>query len=97
MGKKKKKKNKDVMSYHVGDSNYSKKKIQPWDIWEEYLLDPFRADIIKRTLRTKGSEDPVQDMNKIIHICEKIKSLYKGGIYFELFKHGKPKKKKRHK
>ena len=39
--------------YNIGKSNYSKYKIQPWDIWIEYKLNPFDADIVKRVLRHK--------------------------------------------
>ena len=38
---------------NCGDSDYSKHKIQPWDIWIEYDLNGFDADIVKRVLRTK--------------------------------------------
>lgn len=67
----------DVMSYNVGNSNYSKRKIQPWDIWEEYKLNPWDADIVKRVLRTKEEpgmtpqEARIMDYEKIIHICKK--------------------------
>ena len=63
-------KNTSVKSYNVGQSDYSKHKIQPWDIWIEYKLDPFRADIVKRILRNKTKEDRILDLKKIIHICE---------------------------
>lgn len=59
------------MSYNVGTSDYAKRRIQPWDIWEEYKLDPWDADIVKRVLRTKEGEDPCLDYEKIIHICKK--------------------------
>ena len=72
----------DVRSYNVGKSDYAKHKIQPWDIWKEYKLDPWDADIIKRVLRTKmepglsKAESRILDYNKIIHICkEKIRQL----------------------
>ena len=62
--------------YHVGTSDYSKHKIQPWDIWLEYKLDPWDADIIKRVLRTKEGESRITEYQKIIHICnEKINQL----------------------
>lgn len=28
----------DIRSFNVGSSDYSKHKIQPWDIWIEYHL-----------------------------------------------------------
>lgn len=67
----------DVMSYHVGDSDYSQKRIQPWDIWEEYELNPWDADIIKRTLRNKESQSRIMDYEKIIHVCKKRISMLK--------------------
>lgn len=67
----------DVMSYNVGSSDYSKRKIQPWNIWEEYKLNPWDADIVKRVLRTKeepgmtSQEARIMDYEKIIHVCKK--------------------------
>lgn len=63
--------NSDTRDYNVGTSDYSKHKIQPWDIWEEYKLNPWDADIIKRVLRTKSTEPRKLDYEKIIHICKK--------------------------
>lgn len=68
--------NKDIREYNVGNSDYSKHKIQPWDIWREYDLNPWDADIVKRILRTKeepgkSKEDSrIMDYEKIIHICK---------------------------
>lgn len=61
----------EVMNYNVGASDYSKHRIQPWDIWEEYQLNPWDVDIVKRVLRTKQGEDRRMDYEKIIHICKK--------------------------
>ena len=55
-------------SYHVGKSDYSKRRIQPWDIWLEYNLNPWDADIIKRVLREK--DERRLDYEKIKHICD---------------------------
>ena len=74
--------NKGVREYNVGNSDYSKHKIQPWDIWKEYNLNPWDADIVKRVLRIKeepgkSKEDArIMDYEKIIHICrERIRQL----------------------
>ena len=65
-----------VRSYNVGESDYSKHKIQPWDIWIEYKLNPFDADIIKRVLRKKKTDCRKMDYEKIIHICnERIRQI----------------------
>lgn len=69
----------DTRSYNVGASNYSDHKIQPWDIWIDWKLNPFDADIIKRTLRDKKSDDRQMDYEKIVHICkERIRQLKTG-------------------
>lgn len=70
------KKKNPVRDHNVGKSDYSKHKIQPWDIWIEYKLNPFDADIVKRILRKKAEpgmteeESRKMDYQKIIHICE---------------------------
>ena len=66
----------EVRQYNVGDSNYSKHKIQPWDIWLDWNLNPWDADIVKRVLREKSSDSRETVYIKIIHIClERIRQL----------------------
>lgn len=74
-----------VRDYNVGNSDYSKHKIQPWDIWIEYKLNPFDADIVKRILRQKEEAEMTRqqarklDYEKIIHICqERIRQIDEG-------------------
>ncbi len=74
-----------VRDYNVGNSDYSKHKIQPWDIWLEYDLNPWDADIVKRVLRIKNEpgmskeEARIIDYKKIIHVCnERIRQLELG-------------------
>ena len=70
----------DIRSYNVGASNYSEHAIQPWDIWREYKLNPWDADIVKRVLRTKETDGRKLDYEKIIHICkERIRQIEKYG------------------
>jgi hypothetical protein len=65
---------------NIGTSDYAQHKIQPWDIWREYSLNPWDADIIKRVLRTKIDNTRKLDYEKIIHICqERIAQL--DGVY----------------
>ena len=65
-----------IRDTNVGASNYAKHKIQPWDIWLEYNLNPSDADIIKRMLRVKviggmtPTEARIEDYEKIKHICD---------------------------
>lgn len=56
--------------HNIGTSDYAKHSIQPWDIWKEYDLNPWDADIVKRILRTKIGTPRTEDYKKIIHICE---------------------------
>lgn len=66
----------EVRKDNVGKSNYSQYTIQPWSIWIDYNLNPWDADIVKRTLRTKEEpgmsldESRIMDYTKIIHICQ---------------------------
>ena len=63
--------------YNHGNSDYAEHKIQPWDIWLEYNLNPWDADIIKRILREKGERR--LDYEKIKHICdERIRQIDEG-------------------
>lgn len=67
---------KNIRDYNVGKSDYAKHTIQPWDIWKEYNLNPWDADIVKRVLRTKEGESRRLDYEKIIHICsERIRQI----------------------
>lgn len=66
----------DVRSYNVGASDYSKHKYQSWDFWLTFRLNPFDADLCKRTLRTKQTDGRLLDYKKIKHICgERIRQL----------------------
>ena len=66
----------NVRSYNIGNSNYSKHVIQPWAIWQDWNLNPWDADIVKRVLRTKEGSQREEDYRKIKHICdERIRQL----------------------
>ena len=59
-----------VRAYNRGTSDYSRHIIQPWTIWQDYNLNPWDADIVKRILRTKQGDSRRLDYEKIIHICK---------------------------
>ena len=61
---------KSARDYNVGDSDYAQHKTQPWQIWKEYNLNPWDADLIKRILRTKKGNSRILEYQKMIHICE---------------------------
>jgi len=60
----------EVRGYNVGDSDYAKHTIQPWAISIDWNLNPWDADIVKRTLRNKESDSRKLDYQKVIHICQ---------------------------
>ena len=59
-----------VRSSNRGASDYSRHIIQPWTIWQEYQLNPWDADIVKRVLWHQEGDSRRLDYEKIIHICE---------------------------
>ena len=70
--------NVSTREHNVGESDYATHKIQPWDIWLEYRLNPWDADIIKRVLRNKPGQRRL-DYEKIKHICdERIRQIDEG-------------------
>lgn len=81
--------NLSTRSSHVGTSDYSTKKIQPRDIWKEYQMNPWDADIVKRLLRVKviegksAAEARIEDYQKMIHICQmRIEDIKEGDLYY---------------
>ena len=68
----------NVRGHNVGSSNYSQHQIQVWDIWIEYKLNPFDADIVKRVLRKKGTDPRRLDYEKIIICQERIWQIDEG-------------------
>lgn len=60
----------EVRKGNEGTSDYSDHVIQPWAIWQEYDLNPWDADIVKRVLRKKSTDSRAMDYRKIIHICK---------------------------
>ena len=57
------------MTKQVGGSHYKKKKIQPWDIIDEYNLNFYEGNVLKYLLREKV--DRIEDLSKAIHYLEK--------------------------
>ena len=54
---------------NVGNSDYSKRILQPWDIIDAYQLNFYEGNILKYLLRSK--DDRVEDLEKLIHYAEK--------------------------
>ena len=62
----------DHREYNIGDSDYSQYSYQVWDIWRDFELNPWEADIVKRVLRHKKGEE--NDLKKINHILNEMMS-----------------------
>ena len=72
----------DVRDHNVGESDYSQHVIQPWSIWQDYDLNSFDGDIVKRVLRHKSTDPRSKDYKKIIHVCQEC--LRQMGIHTKL-------------
>jgi hypothetical protein len=59
----------DVMARQVGGNHYKGKKMQPWDIIDEYELNYYEGNILKYLLREKDYR--IEDLEKLIHYAEK--------------------------
>lgn len=74
---------------NIGESDYADHPIQSWDVWIEYALNPWDADLVKRVIREKvlegktPDESRIQDYEKIKHICdERIHQIKNGNPYY---------------
>ena len=59
----------DVMAKQVGGNHYKRTKMQPWDIFSAYNLDPWSANVVKYILRFPHKAG-VQDLEKAKHYIE---------------------------
>lgn len=60
----------DSVSYQVGGNHYVKRKIQPWEIWKAYEMNPWEANALKYLLRYKDKGKPLEDLKKCKHYIE---------------------------
>lgn len=60
-----------VRDSQVGGDHYRKRKIQPWDVWDEYDLDRYRANAVKYLLRAGDKGPAVEDLRKALHYVQK--------------------------
>ncbi len=59
----------EANNMQVGGNHYISHKIQPWDVWEDWKLDPWLCNVIKyvqRHHRKNGKED----LEKALHYLE---------------------------
>lgn len=62
----------------VGGNHYSKHKIQPWDIWKEYGLDPWLAGVVKYILRAGHKGVKLEDLKKARHYLDRAIEIEEG-------------------
>ena len=78
----------NVRNHNVGKSDYAKLKLQPWDVWTAWHLNPWDADIVKRIARTKeepgmtSMEARRMDYEKIIHDAQECIRQIDAGTYW---------------
>ncbi|MCQ2081700.1 MAG: hypothetical protein MJZ11_08570 [Lachnospiraceae bacterium] len=78
----------NVRNHNVGNSDYAKMKLQPWDVWTAWHLNPWDADIVKRIARTKEEpgmtpmEARRMDYEKIIHDAQECIRQIDTGTYW---------------
>ena len=56
--------------YQISGDHYTKHKIQPWDIIDEYNLTFYEGNVLKYLLRDKGTR--LEDLKKLKHYVEKL-------------------------
>lgn len=59
----------DVMAKQVGGTHYKGAQFQPWDIFMQYGLDPWSANVVKYILRFPKKAGK-QDLEKAKHYIE---------------------------
>lgn len=78
----------NIRNHNVGNSDYAKMKLQPWDVWTAWHLNPWDADIVKRIARTKEEpgmtpmEARRMDYEKIIHDAQECIRQIDAGTYW---------------
>ena len=65
----------DVMAKQVGGTHYKGAKVQPWDIFMQYSLDPWSANVVKYILRFPKKAGK-QDLEKAKHYIEYLLANY---------------------
>jgi hypothetical protein len=72
----------NTLDVQVGGDHYKKMKLQPWEIIEANNLDFWEGNALKYLLRWRSDKGkPEEDLDKVIHYIEHIKTLYKKGHY----------------
>lgn len=65
----------DVMAKQVGGTHYKGAQFQPWDIFMQYGLDPWSANVVKYILRFPKKAGK-QDLEKAKHYIEYLLANY---------------------
>lgn len=74
----------DVKDEQVGGTHYRRNSIQPWDIYLEYGLDPWTANVVKYILRfplKNGKEDLAKAKHYIEYLINNYEDIH--GTYYK--------------
>ena len=74
----------DVMAKQIGGTHYKGATVQPWDIFMQYKLDPWSANVVKYILRFPKKAGK-QDLEKAKHYIEYLLANYDSvyGVYYK--------------
>lgn len=60
------------LTKQIGGDHYKRFKIQPWDVIDEYGLNFYAGNVLKYLLRYQYKDNPLLDIEKLIHYAEKL-------------------------
>ena len=70
----------DPAKRQVGGDHYvSQGRMQPWEIWKHYKLNPWEASAIKYILRRKDPAKRAEDLRKAAHCLEYLAQMVEAG------------------
>jgi len=70
----------DPAKRQVGGDHYvSQGRMQPWEIWKHYKLNPWEASAIKYILRRKDPAKRAEDLRKAAHCLEYLVQMVEAG------------------
>ena len=69
---------KAAIEHQVGGDHYRRRRIQPWDIWEEYGMNAFEGAVLKYLLRWRD-KGGVEDLKKARHTLDRLIEIEEAG------------------
>lgn len=67
-----------AIEHQVGGDHYRGRRIQPWDVWEEYGMNAFEGAVLKYLLRWRD-KGGVEDLKKARHTLDRLIEIEEAG------------------